>query len=281
MLHRRRERLKLLAEQEAEGGDFWTNDFHPEVRVKIQLAFDDGAEANMLAAAEIARGLILRDEGKTFLQEPRYHEYGDLTAYLIKCKNDMVPTVVEAMHRGLTHVQYVRYGAATDFEETVRTALREHRVKFDLLGGQIIPLESLAMHATVVEPSMILLAGDSRFSKVNEAFRAALGEIADGNPADAITDSGTALQEMLTELGCSGNALGPLIKSARTSGFLASHDGPMLEAVEKVAHWVSADRSERGDSHKVANVSLEDAWLMVHIVGALVLRLGGVSPRKT
>jgi hypothetical protein len=36
---------------------------------------------------------------------------------------------------------------------------------------------------------------------------------------------------------------------------------------------VSADRSERGDAHLVKESDSDDAWLVVHVVGALILRL--------
>lgn len=77
---------------------------------------------------------------------------------------------------------------------------------------------------------------------------------------------------MLTLLGCEGNALGPLIASAQKKGVLTGYD------VKLVAEWVSADRSEKGDAHKAASVSREDAWFTVHVVGALLLRLSG-GPR--
>lgn len=37
--------------------------------------------------------------------------------------------------------------------------------------------------------------------------------------------------------------------------------------------WVSADRSERGEAHKSGSDDRADAWLAVHVVGALILRL--------
>ncbi len=84
---------------------------------------------------------------------------------------------------------------------------------------------------------------------------------------------------MLVALGCAGNSLGPLIKSARDKGLLAPHDSPMLGAVAKVLDWVSADRSELGDAHEVSGASIDDAWFTVHIVGAALLRLSKASPR--
>ena len=111
------------------------------------------------------------------------------------------------------------------------------------------------------------------------AYLDALEEITSGKAADAITDAGTSLQEMLIALGCTGNALGPLINSARAKGILAPYDSPMLNAVEKILHWVSADRSTTGDAHVVTSPNLDDAWFVVHVVGAIVLRLSKASPR--
>jgi hypothetical protein len=55
--------------------------------------------------------------------------------------------------------------------------------------------------------------------------------LAEGKPADAITDVARALQEALVILGCKGNALGPLAKSARSKGLLGPHDALMTDMV--------------------------------------------------
>lgn len=69
------------------------------------------------------------------------------------------------------------------------------------------------------------------------------------------------------------------IKSANSKKLLSPHDGPLLDGLTKLLHWVSADRSQNGDSHHLSAVSIEDAWLTVHIVGALILRLSADKPR--
>jgi hypothetical protein len=51
--------------------------------------------------------------------------------------------------------------------------------------------------------------------------------------------------------------------------------------VEKILHWVSADRSEKGDAHEVSTATVDDAWFIVHIVGAVILRLSKASPRAS
>jgi hypothetical protein len=126
----------------------------------------------------------------------------------------------------------------------------------------------------VVVPTLRLLAGRVDYAAVEIAYRNALEEISGGKPDDAITDAATALQEMLELLGCEGNALGPLIRDARRKGVLAPHDQTLGDAIAKIGDWVSADRSEMGDGHRGASAATrDDAWLIVHIVGALVLRL--------
>lgn len=99
-------------------------------------------------------------------------------------------------------------------------------------------------------------------------------------PPDAITDAGTALQEALQALGCGGNALGGLIKDAMKKGLLAPHDATLASGIKNFMAWASADRSETGDAHKSSDATLDDAWLMVHIVGALIVRLAG-TPRTS
>lgn len=87
---------------------------------------------------------------------------------------------------------------------------------------------------------------------------------------DSAADAITALQEAPTAL-----------KSARAKGLLAPHDTPLLEAIERALHWVSADRSALGDSHAAATrATVDDAWLTVHVVGAIILRLTASGPRS-
>jgi hypothetical protein len=278
VLFSRRERLRTLAEREAAGESFWTTRFSEPVRVKIQFAFDDRAGQSW-EAAEIARGLILREEGIAFLQDRRFETTVDLAAHLMKCDDSFVPTIIEAMLIGVKERPYAPWGIDKSFTDAIREILREHRIRYDFISGQIVPLESLELHDGVVVPTLTLLAGRKGLDGAEKAYLAALQEISDGNPSDAITDAGTALQETLQALGCDGNALGPLIKSARAKNMLASHDKALTDGIEKIAHWVSADRSENGDSHKVVGATIDDAWLTLHVVGALILRLSEATNR--
>jgi hypothetical protein len=53
----------------------------------------------------------------------------------------------------------------------------------------------------------------------------------------------------------------------------------MLDAIEKAMHWVAADRSEMGDAHHATQATREDAWLIVHVVGAVMVRLASGQQR--
>jgi hypothetical protein len=74
-------------------------------------------------------------------------------------------------------------------------------------------------------------------------------------------------------VGAEGNALGPLISSAKKKGIFSGHDTALLDSVMRAMDWVSAERSEAGDSHNVTDSGERDAWLMVHVVGALIVWL--------
>lgn len=284
MLHRRRQRLKEIADREAAGEAFWTDKFDIAVRTKILHAAEDAGTTfwrNHFYGA--ARGMILRDEGLQTLTGS-IDDRQDLLSYLLKAPDNMVPTIVEALSQAFASRRLVGetglWQASEMFDTTVATALREHRISFDLTEHEMVEFSSRELHVEVVAPALRLLAGRSELSAVEDTYQDALKEISQGNPGNAITDAGTALQELLTALGCEGNALGPLIKSARAKGLLAAHDAPMLDFLERTLSWVSADRSQMGDAHKSSAANVADAWFVVHVVGAIILRLADGSRRS-
>lgn len=153
------------------------------------------------------------------------------------------------------------------YRNEVNTVLDLHDVGYQVVGTEVIERESMAMHADVVEPVLALLHGDPRLASVERAFQDALRELKPGgNPADAVTDATTALQEMLVAIGADGNALGPLMRDAVSRGHLRPYDAKLVD-------WASASRSDRGDTHSSSDSSTPDAWLVVHVVGALILQL--------
>jgi hypothetical protein len=133
------------------------------------------------------------------------------------------------------------------------------------------------VYSGVIRPS------DTRFDQAKCICVSAWG-VARNRPVQCTCNSeatALALQETLTALGCSGNSLGPLISGARKRGLLAPHDAKFDQAISNIMEWVSSDRSQSGEAHHVSDATYEDAWLIVHVVGAHILRLASGPPRGT
>lgn len=282
MLYARRLRLKQLTEAEAGGESFWSAEFDERARMKLVYAFHDSCNRHGVQwYGKLARATVLRDEGLPFLTSAHQgSDLGDLIAFHHEGDDALLPSMIEAIVLAFEGNPYAHgaAGAVADpekYRERVNTVLREHRISYELVGTEMVPFASKELHTAVVEPTLRLLSGRPGWEKVEQTYQNALGELGDGNPSDSITDAATALQEALTLLGCIGKSLGPLVASARGKGLLAPHDSPMVGAIERVVHWVSADRSTIGDAHQVGSATIDDAWLTVHIVGALILRLAG------
>ena len=135
---------------------------------------------------------------------------------------------------------------------------------------QVVDFESKELHHEVVEP-MLRLIHKPGWKTVETAYENALKEIT-VDPSDAITDATTALQEGLKILGCKGNDFTALVKDAKVK-LLKGYDEKYLSAIEKLVEWASAARVNKGDVHKSSSPSPDDAWFVVHLVGALLLRL--------
>lgn len=276
MLYKERKRLRERAEAEAGGKSFWTSAFDEKVRHKLLYATQDAAQREMQVISEMARRIILTGEGLPWLIDSSLEPHEDFGAYYFKCPDDDFPMVVEGIYRSMWDWLNAQgyYGVdVRGWEERVRKILEEDRIAFDFAGGEMVPFESKELHEAIMAPALTLLR-DPGFASAQTAYQHALEEVTKGKPGDAITDAGTALQELLVALGCDGNSLGPLIKSAKAKGLLGPHDATLTRAIEDTMSWVSANRSEKGDAHKADAASNEDAWLMIHVVGALMVRLG-------
>jgi hypothetical protein len=228
--------------------------------------------------------LILLDEGLRFLDNPR-HTSGafDFIGYMRACSDEMMPTVIEAINEafqdpGLWETYYERNSEG--WVDGVNQILREERIAWELIDSEMTPIGSRELHVAVVAPTLRLLTQPG-WERVEAAYRSALSELASDQAPDAITDAGTALQEALVLLGAEGNALGPLITSAKRKGIILGHDRALLETVDRASTWVSADRSQLGDAHSVSSADRDDAWFTVHIVGAILLRLSAEHPRPS
>lgn len=231
-----------------------------------------------------ARRLILEAEGVfTLTGKTTYLE--DFFAYYQTCGDDMFPTVIEALIPAMDTADEVNHqlstwkgGWAAQLIGEANEIFSQERVGWEIIDGRMVEIHSKELHHAAVEPALRLLH-QSKFVSADKAYRDALEELAQGKAGDAITDAGTALQQTLTTLGCEGNQLGDLIRSAKKKGLLGPHDDLLAQAIDKALNWVAADRSQMGDAHQATAASREDAWLIVHIVGAMIVRLASGEKR--
>jgi len=275
VLHNQRNNLARLEAREAEGESFWSETFLNSFRVRlIHLMRDLGGSQTITV---VARKEILIDEGVFFLVSEGYADAYDFEQYVLNAEDRMMPTVIEAWSQTANDPRRKSHPNMHDtgelFDKAVNEWLTQSRISFELIRHEMVPFSSRELHVEVVAPALQLLSVRADWLPVETAYRGALVELSRGAAANAVTDAGTALQEAFTVLGCDGNSLGGLIKSARKKEILNAHDLPMLDAIERIAQWVSADRSITGDSHNAKPAEVDDAWLTVHVVGALLLRL--------
>lgn len=269
MVYSRRLRETETAEREAAGEALWSNTFDIRALRRIGTAYETCVNAEAEKSWDIHERVarIMRLEGGWANDSVSPDEL------ITQAQTAPLPWTLDA----LECIFQALKRTDKDFQAFLNMVLNEHRIAFQMIDGQVIAKSSDELHVAVVEPALRLLVG-AEFAKAHGAYLAALKEVTGGEAADAITDAGTALQETLTALGCKGNALGPLLKDARRNGLLAGHDQNLVDGILKFADWASADRSESGDAHKHSTATTADAWLMAHVVGALIVRL--VDPTK-
>ena len=288
-LHFERERDRATAEAEARGEDLWTDRFEKSVRVKLMYALRHAAGdvSTLAAVCETAHLRLASGLGTFRLTDERgLTPDQDFINYVGIGPDRKVPSIIEAMIYALDQVGGTAFfpmsgiaGSTGGFKDDVKRILLEHRVGWNLVGDQMIERNSQELHAGVIEPAVRLLAGRPDLAAVESAYQDALREVTKGTPDDAITDSGRALQEMLLACGCKGQTIGELAADARKKNLLAAHDTPLAAGLQTILDWVSADRSQKGDAHRVWNPSSEDAWLTIHVVGAVIVRLEATTKR--
>ena len=87
--------------------------------------------------------------------------------------DELVADVVEALYAAIKHAvesfstSAIRPVAGPkSFADHVNRILREQRVAFELIEGQMVDLDSEELHVAVVAPALRLLAGRAGFDKV-------------------------------------------------------------------------------------------------------------------
>lgn len=264
VLHSQRKRRAERDLRESLGEELWTEELPSGARIALSTVWAALEEEDRYSTIPSAVSHRLRISGVP--APASVHADSILKA----ADSDLALDLLGAFAIVISESVKFRY-EYPKLEIFINEILEDYRVAFRVIDAEVVPIGSDELHTTVVVPALKLLVG-SRFAKAHSAYLEALKQLP-ANPANAITDAGTALQETLTALGCKGNSLGPLIKSARSSGLLAAHDEKLAGGIEQFLQWASANRSEAGDSHKVSDASRDDAWLMIHVVGALIVKL--------
>jgi hypothetical protein len=270
MLHERR---KVLAERdaaEARGVDLRTTTFDAHSRLRILYAFQVAGRIGQRyrTAADAAQRLMLVQLGLPALFSGTMKRADDFEACNERCADSRFPTWIEAAHYGLSNTHGCEVEA---FAEIVNFELRNERITYELINGEMIDYDSRAMHTEVVVPTITLLGGRPDWANVERSYHEAVRET---DPKDAINDAARALEQALKLVGATGDSLGPLISDAAKRGLIAPYDKALLT-------WVSADRSQRGSAHDESAVGAPthaDAKLTVHVVGAIILRLAELFP---
>ena len=276
MLFSGRKREEENLRREATGESLWSAVFTQPNRVKLIYALYDAVKVEIYRrfTLEAAHAHLGRQHGLvTFTGSKEMVE--DLLAYIRVCPDDKVPDVIEALCLGLMEARNFEGGyqlvQPQQFHDDVNDILRLERISFELVAGLMIDFESREMHESIILPTITLLAGRSGWRNVETAYRSALDELS-RNPGNAITDATTALQQALELRHCDGNSLGDLAKSAVARNVLTRYDIKLID-------WANADRGPKGDAHMSPDTATSDAWFVVHIVGALILRLASGEPR--
>lgn len=165
-----------------------------------------------------------------------------------------------------------------ELAEGVNDRLLGGRVEWHFYDGRFIHAGNRVMHANVVEPASILLDSDPKFGKAASAFGAALDRLSEDESSIAITDAAVAVQEFFRAVGVEGNSIADQLNAAQKLKLITEYDRHLLKPI---VDWTNADRSKLGKPHyfRDGDISKADAWLMIHVAGALMVRLSGEEPR--
>lgn len=264
-----REREDEFRRREAAGEDVWVRDLPQPARRRIKAEIEHVTSRwavgawNRLRYAAI--GLIQREGLQTSGQILQELQTAGLTEAF---------TILEALFAAPDEpgAGISRASVEPMMEATARV-LREQRVAFDLVEGMFVDRRSQELHEEVVGPSLRLLHRSGGWEAVDERYRSAL-ELLGSNPGDAITNATTALEEALELAGAGKGPLGKQADRAVETDVLARRDRKLID-------WASADRATSSTSHGGGQGDHSDAWLAVHVIGALILRLseGPRGPR--
>lgn len=280
MLYSERKRLKGIVEREAKGESVWSSSIPAPLRTKLKRIiksygwvaneFNEDFGSNQILG--LANAIFARERGEV---------EKSIIGQIDYCIDDDMPDIIESVCLAIRYYAnegVKKPGAVDSFHVDINQLLESYRINYSLENCEVIEFDSREIHTAIISPTLRLISREG-WEKVEASYQDGLKELSAGNSSDAITDVTTALQEALRELGCKGGDLATLLKSAKNT-ILKGYDSKYVQAVDNLVSWTSANRANRGDSHKVAKVDKDDAWFVVHTVGILILRLSKLKKSK-
>jgi len=276
MIFSERKRIKEIEARETKGESLWRSDVPSAFRNKFERIvagfgyvvneYDEDFGSKEIASAACAYIAAARGEGER-----------PLSFHIHSTRDELYPDVIEAV--ALVVKYYAKEKgkklAVESFHSQVNELLESYRICYTLENCEVVTFESREIHQKITVPALRLLA-TSGWEAVEKAYQDALKELSNGNTGNAITDATTALQEALRKVGCKGEDFATLLKSAKST-VLKGYDAKYVDAISSLINWASANRVNRGDSHKVIDADKEDAWFVLHVIGILILRLSKVK----
>lgn len=268
MIFSERKRFKERSEKQSKGENFWTETFPQKFRTQLLYAINESSRYPQVFI-DSAQYTLCKKYGMTYLANPGFTRVLDFAEFINQGTDDDVADAIEVFHACLNNrslqSQTNEFSNSSSFDSEVRRLLVENTIAFDLYEDQIIPRGEHEMYGVVIEPLLGYLGADPRFTRAKTAYLNGLDQIKKNDGPNAITDFGTAIEEMLRALGASGNNSGQLVESGVRLGLIKQSDKPLLG-------WIAAQRNN-GEAHRVVDGDLDDAWLHAHVAGALLLKL--------
>lgn len=280
-------RRRRLAEEEARGKPVWDDTVEPAVARRINAALHEmtNAAERVFQQADRHRQInAYSDAGASSMQEAlggggsnadRLDAVGAAIHAMFRLESTDVEEVdVTGWNRDYEQPRY----QATEFAAIVNDILLGSRVDWAYAEGYFQPRGNNVLHEQLVKPASVLLDSDPKFSSASRGLQLAISRLSNDSTDAALTDAASAVQEFFRVLGVEGNSISDQLNVAVNKKIISAVDRRLLQPI---IGWVNADRSERGNAHhhRDGDVSRADAWLMIHVASALIVRLSGKEPR--
>lgn len=279
-------RRRLLADAEAQSGVVWKDGCPPEVGRKIValLPHLTNKSWTVYKAADDHRLVGSQSGINEFSTEETLNGKGnesdrlDALAAILYSFTTLSVTDDEEVEDGWHHSYSPPRYDTSELVETVNDILLGARIEWQYVDGHFTQRGNSALYADVVKPASILLDSDQKFAKASSGFQAAITRLSENKPDVAITDAASAVQEFFRALGVEGNSVSDQLNAAQKTKIITAYDRSLLKPF---TDWLNSDRSEKGNAHhhRAGDVSKSDAWLAVHVAGALMVRLSSQEPR--